>query len=65
MFKVFQPGTLAAGEYWGKCHQCQCMMVKLWEDLDRPGPDLCGQDCYDDYWEEDSRKLPGWAVDDW
>jgi hypothetical protein len=57
--KVFQPGALAPGEYWGKCDVCACVMVKRWDD--GPGPDLCGQDCYDDY--VSRPYIPLWATD--
>ena len=58
--RIFQPGKLAPGEYWGKCDQCACIMVKRHDpDGDKPGPDLCGQDCYDEWWERPY--APGWS----
>ena len=44
---------------------CACCAGRVWVDTThgvRPGPDLCGQGCYDEY---GSRPyMPAWAVED-
>lgn len=42
--------TLPDGQYWGRCRECGSLMVKTVND-DTNHPNICGQDCYDDYCE--------------
>ena len=54
---------LKPGEYCCRCHQCGGLMIKRWDDCS-PGPDLCGQDCYDELCEAEARRVPAWCGDD-
>lgn len=56
-----QAKTSACGHY-ATCEQC--VKVRVWIDTTdghRPGPTLCGQECYDEW--TDAPYIPAWATD--
>lgn len=50
-----------------KFTRCDVCQGPMWIDDDpdaKPGPDICGQSCLDEYERKQSRRAPAWAVED-